>query len=72
MSSIDRPGSDLTLKYGLLLDATDLRDGLPDITVHAGVDPDTLDWRVVKTVKVGWTQQREAGGGWGWSVSVSE
>ena len=61
VSSIDRPGSDLALEYGLLLDTADLRDGLPDVAVHVRVDLDTLDRRVVNTAQIARAQQREAG-----------
>lgn len=43
-TSIDGPSSDLALKDGVLLDSTDLANGLPTLSIDVGVDVDTLDW----------------------------
>ena len=59
VSAIDGPCPDVTLVDGLLLYSTDLGDGLPNVTIHVGVDVDTLDRGVVKTAQVGGAQQGE-------------
>ena len=60
-TSIDRPRSDLALIDGVLLDTTDLREGLPTLFVHVGGNSNTLDRGVVKTVEIGRTEKRETG-----------
>ena len=59
MASIDGPGSDVALEDGFLLDTAHLGDGLPVVSIHFGVDLDTLDWRVVNATQVGGAQQRK-------------
>ena len=59
VASIDGPGSDVALEDGFLLDTAHLGDGLPVVSIHFGVDLDTLDWRVVNATQVGGAQQRK-------------
>ena len=60
-SIIHGPRPDLAPVDGILLNATDLRDGGPDVLVDIRVDSDTLDWGVVDTVEVGRAKKREPG-----------
>ena len=59
VSPVDRPCPDVALVDGLLLHAANLRDGLPNVTIHVGVDVDALDGRVVKTTHVRGTEKGE-------------
>ena len=58
--SIDWPRPDMALVDSLLLHAANLGDGLPNVTIHIGVDVDTLDWGVVKAAQVRRTQQGQS------------
>ena len=59
VSSVDRPRPDVALVDGILLNTANLRDRLPNVTIHVGVDIDALDWRVVKAAHVRGTEEGE-------------
>ena len=59
VSPIDRPCPDVALVDGILLNAANLRDRLPNVTIHVGVDVDALDRRVVKAAHVRGTEEGE-------------